>query len=277
MSISVNTNASAMSATRSLKSSDRELQSIESRINTGKTINGAKDDGAIYAMAQTLRGDISGLSVVRDSLDIAVAVGDVALSATESLTDLIMEMKDKALAAADPGLDDRSRAILNEDFVKLRDQIDTIVNNAGFNEFNLIDGSSTGLRPLTDAKGGKEIAVPAYDLKPGGADTDMIPSMVIDPLQDAKDSLTRIQTTLEKHNEIMNVLGGRLRTMDTMRTLVVKTADVLEKNLGTLVDADLGREAARLEAAQTKRELRVQSLNIANQLPTFATKLFGQS
>ena len=74
----------------------------------------------------------------------------------------------------------------------------------------------------------------------------------------------------------MNILGGRIRTMDTMRTLVIKTADVLSNNLGTLVDADLGREAAKLQAEQTKRDLRVQSLNIANQLPTYATQLFDE-
>ena len=263
-----------MTTVRSLNKSDRDLQQVESRMNTGLKVNGAKDNGAIYAMAQTLRADISGLGAVRNSLDIAVAVGDVALTATEALTDLISEMQEKALAAADPGLDDRSRGILNEDFIKLRDQMETIVNNAGFNDFNLIDGSTTNMRPITDAKGGKEISVPGYDLKPGGADTDMIPSMVIDPLQDAKDSLSRIESTLEKQHEVMNILGGRIRTMDTMRTLVMKTADVLSNNLGTLVDADLGREAAKLQAEQTKRELRVQSLNIANQLPTYATQLF---
>lgn len=276
MPISVNTNSSSMTTVRSLNKSDRDLQTVESRMNTGRKVNGAKDNGAIYAMAQTLRADISGLGVVRDSLDLSVAVGDVALTATESLTDLIMEMKEKALAAADPGLDDRSRGILNEDFIKLRDQIDTIINNAGFNDFNLIDGSTSNMRPITDVKGGKEISVPGYDLKPGGADTDMIPSMVIDPLQDAKDSLSRIESTLEKQHEVMNILGGRIRTIDTMRTLVMKTADVLSNNLGTLVDADLGREAAKLQAEQTKRDLRVQSLNIANQLPTYATQLFDE-
>ena len=276
MSISVNTNSSSMTTVRSLNKSDRDLQQVESRMNTGLKVNSAKDNGAIYAMAQTLRADISGLGAVRNSLDIAVAVGDVALTATEALTDLISEMQEKALAAADPGLDDRSRGILNEDFIKLRDQMESIVNNAGFNDFNLIDGSTTNMRPITDAKGGKEISVPGYDLKPGGADTDMIPSMVIDPLQDAKDSLSRIESTLEKHHEVMNILGGRIRTMDTMRTLVIKTADVLSNNLGTLVDADLGREAAKLQAEQTKRDLRVQSLNIANQLPTYATQLFDE-
>ena len=80
MSISVNTNSSSMTTVRSLNKSDRDLQQVESRMNTGLKVNSAKDNGAIYAMAQTLRADISGLGAVRNSLDIAVAVGDVALT-----------------------------------------------------------------------------------------------------------------------------------------------------------------------------------------------------
>ena len=63
--------------------------------------------------------------------------------------------------------------------------------------------------------------------------------------------------------------------MDTIRTLAVKTSDILTNNLGSMVDADLGKESARLQAAQTKQQLQAQALSIANQLPTFATQLLN--
>ncbi|WP_293613292.1 flagellin [Ponticaulis sp.] len=276
MPFSVNTNSSALSTAQSLKRSDRDLQAIESRINTGRKINGAKDDGAIFALAQSLRADLSGFGVVQESMDLAIAVGEVSLAAVESISDLIIDMKEKALAAADPSLDDRSRAILNQDFIRLRDQVDKVVGNAAFNDLNLLNATTPALQPATDVKGGRNVDVPPYDIRLGGSDTDLIPSMVIDPLQDAKDSLTRLESALEQHTNIANVYGGRLRTLQTTREFAVKTSDVLQKNLGTLVDADLGREGARLQAAQTQQQLQVQSMSIANQLPTFALKLFGQ-
>ena len=245
-------------------------------MNTGRKINGAKDNGAIYGMAQTLRTDISGLRVVTDSLDHAIAVADVAYSASEAVSDLLLDMKEKALAASDRSLDDRSRAILNEEFETMRDQIGLIVDNAKFSEINLLDGSTPSMSPITDVHGGQSIDVPGYDIKPGGADTDITPTIVIDPFAAAEDALTRIESTLDSQNAMMNVMGGRLNRMQTSRDLAVQTSDILTKNLGTLVDADLGKESARLQAAQTKQQLRVQSQSIANQLPTYALRLFGQ-
>lgn len=276
MSISVITNRSAMHALRQLNSSKPELEDIQARMNTGRKINGAKDNGAIYGMAQTLRSDISGWGAVTDSLDTAISTGEVALSATEALNDLLLEMKEKALEAADPAMDSRGRSILNEDFTVLRNQIDTVVRNAQFNGINLIDGSATGIYPVTDVNGGHSVSMQGFDLRVGGSDSSVTATTVIDPLEAAREALERIKDTLDAQNLITNHFGGRIRTMETTRTLAVNTSDVLAKNLGNLVDADLGKEAARLQAAQTKQQLRVQALNIANQIPTFAARLFGQ-
>lgn len=276
MSISVNYNSSAMRALMQLNRSDRDLEQIQSRMNSGLKVSSAKDNGAIYGMAQTLRSDISALGVVSESLNHAIAVTDVAYSAIESMTDLMMEMKEKALAASDQSLDDRSRAILNEDFEVLRDQLSTMAGNAEFNGINLINGTSSGLTPITDGEGGKSINVRDYDLKPDGADTPITASMVINPFARAKESFDRIEQALDIHNTALNHYGGSLRRLQTTHVLAAQTSDVLTKNLGTLVDADLGKESARLQAAQTRQQLSAQSLGIANQLPTFATQLLGR-
>ena len=102
MSIGVNYNSSAMRALMQLNRSGRDLDEIQSRMNSGLKVDSAKDNGAIFGMAQTLRSDIASLGVVTESLGHGISVTDVAYSAMESMTDLMIEMKEKALAAADP-------------------------------------------------------------------------------------------------------------------------------------------------------------------------------
>ena len=122
----VNTNVGAMVALQNLNKTNEQLAMTQSRINTGFAVASAKDNGAIYAIAQNMRSDVAGLRAVQQSLDRSISTVDVALAAGEAISDLLIEMKEKALAASDSSLDTASRDALNEDFKALRDQITTI-------------------------------------------------------------------------------------------------------------------------------------------------------
>src|SRR5436853_404099 len=139
--LSVNTNTGAMVALQYLNKTAGELQTTQAAINSGLKVATAKDDGATYAIAQNMRGNVRGYQAVADSLNRGVSTIDVAMSAGSAISDLLLEMKAKALAAADSSLDTASRAAYNQDFVAIRDQITTIVQNASFNGSNLVDGS----------------------------------------------------------------------------------------------------------------------------------------
>src|SRR5262249_9970376 len=131
--LSVNTNTGAMVALQYLNQTNAQLQTTQNAINTGMKVASAKDDGATYAMAQNMRGDVASYSAVMDSLHRGMSAVDVALSAGQSISDLLIQMKQKALAASDQSLDTASRNALNEDFAALRDQIGNIITNAVFN------------------------------------------------------------------------------------------------------------------------------------------------
>src|SRR5687768_15100570 len=118
---SVNTNIGAMVALQNLNATNNELTTTQARINTGKRINSAKDNGAIWAIAQNQRATSRSLDAVRESLQRGVSTVDVAISAGETVSDLLLQMKEKALAAADASLDASSRTALNDDFKALRD------------------------------------------------------------------------------------------------------------------------------------------------------------
>ena len=168
MALSVNTNAGAMLALQNLNKTNSELGMVQNRINTGLEVSSAKDNGGIYAIAQRMRSQVAGYGVVGNSLDLATSVTDVGLAAGEAISDLLVEMKEKALAASDASLDSASRTALNEDFKALRDQITTITSNAEFNGTNLINGSVTSISALANADGSNTITISDANLTLGG-------------------------------------------------------------------------------------------------------------
>src|SRR5215470_8752831 len=167
--LSINTNTGAMVALQYLNQTITDLQTTQGHINSGLKVAGPKDNGAVYAIAQNMRGNVAGYAAVADSLNRGSSTVDVAISAGQSISDLLNELKAKALAAADASLDTASRNAMNADFTALRDQITTIVANAQFNGTNLVDGSVSAITALASADGTKRITVSGQNLKLSGA------------------------------------------------------------------------------------------------------------
>src|SRR5476651_302600 len=157
MSFSVNTNSGAMTALQYLNQTQGQLDKTQSAINSGLKVANARDDGAIFAIAQNQRGAVAGYASVINSINNGTSSIDVALSAGQSISDLLIQMKQKALSAADSSLDTASRQALNANFTALRDQITTIVKNAVFNGFNLVDGSTTKVQALASSDGTRHV------------------------------------------------------------------------------------------------------------------------
>ena len=127
---SINTNAGAMIALQNLNATNSELTTTQQRINTGKKISNAKDNGAIWSMAEMQSATSSSLNAVKDSLQRGQSTIDVALAAGDTVTDLLGKMKEKALAASDTSLNTASFNALKADFESLRDQIAKAASNA---------------------------------------------------------------------------------------------------------------------------------------------------
>ena len=169
--LSINTNGAALNALQNLNRTSSDLNETQLRINTGLNVKTAKDNAAVFAIAQNLRADKRGLDAVKNSLDRARSVLDVTTAAAESIQDLLIQIKEKVVAASDAGLDQRSRDALKQDFERLREQISLIASNATFNGTNLIDGptDATNGKPanlvaLVSPDATRQISVPRQDL-----------------------------------------------------------------------------------------------------------------
>jgi flagellin len=275
MNNSVNTNPGAMIALQNLNKSNMELQQVQNRINTGLEVAGAKDNGGLYAIAQRMRAQVAGYGVVQQSLDRGDATLDIALAAGEAISDLMIEMKEKALGAADASLDTASRTALNEDFKALRDQIATIVNNAEFNGLNLIDGSTTSFVALANQDGSNTITITSENMSLSGAIVTVSAAASFATATQADNIASQIGTSLDNVNEALARLGTKSKSLDIHSTFVTKLSDALEKGIGNLVDADMAKESARLQALQVKQQLGVQALSIANSTPQTVLSFFN--
>jgi flagellin len=271
---SVNTNVGAMIALQNLNATNMELSQTQSRINTGKKVSSAKDNGAIWAIAQTQRGTSMALNAVKDSLDRSRSTLDVAVAAGESVSDLLLQMKEKALAASDTTLDTTSRSALNEDFKALRDQITKAVSNADFNGTNLIKTGATAIAALANADGSSKLTVAAEVMALGGTIVTVAAAGSIGTATLATAMIATVSTSITNTGAALARLGTKSKALDAHATFVGKLQDSLDAGVGNLVDADLAKESAKLQALQTKQQLGVQALSIANTSTQSLTRLF---
>ena len=275
MVMSVNTNKSAMIALQNLTGTNRDLEVTQNRINTGLKVAGAKDNSSIYAIAQNMRGDIGALGAVQQSLSRSVSIVDVAMAAGEAISDLLIEIKEKVVAANDPSLDSVSRAEINEDFQSLINQISSIVSNASFDGANILDGSlSTGLSVLANADADNSITVASESMAPGGSIITISSTASIASLSLAQGAMSLVNSSLSNVNAALARLGSSANQLETHLTFVGRPEDQLTAGVGMLVDADLATESARLQALQVKQQLGTQALSIANGAPEIVLSLF---
>ena len=265
----INTNPGAMVALQNLNKTNMELQQVQQRINTGLAVSSAKDNGGVYAIAQSMRADLGGYMAVNQSIDLASSTVDVAIAGGEAISDLLVEMKEKALAGADTSLDTASRTALNEDFKALRDQVATIVANADFNGTNLINGTNTaGISALANADGSNTVSIDDEDFSLGGTIVTLSATASFATAAAASTIAGTIDTSMDNLNASLARLGTGSKALEVHKAFVGKLSDALEKGIGNLVDADLAKESARLQSLQVKQQLGVQALSIANSAPS---------
>ena len=153
--LSVNTNNGAMVALQTLNKTNSDLAKTQNAISTGLKVASAKDNGAIWAIANKMKSDVGAYDRVRESTDRAASILDTGIAAGESIMELLNEMKGKALAGSQAGLSASAQAALAADFLQLRDQITSVIANASFDGSNMIAGTPNNAVALGDAAGGK--------------------------------------------------------------------------------------------------------------------------
>jgi len=271
---SINTNTGAMIALQNLNAINSQLMTTQNRISTGYKVNSAKDNPAIWAIAQSQRAEVRSLDAVKDSLSRTSSAVDVALSAGDSVSDMLTELKEKALAASDTSLDTTARNALKNDFNSIRDQITKTLANASFNGINLLNGSRAAISALADAKGVSRMTVTAQNLSLGGGIIMLTAASTFATATDAQNLIASIDSSINNVSSSLSKLGTSSKSIERHQTFIGKLQDTMTDGIGRLVDADMAVEAARLQSLQIKQQLAVQALSMANQSQSWVLQLF---
>lgn len=275
MTNSVHTNTAAAIALQNLTTTNNRLGNVQNKISTGLKIQGAKDNAAIWAIAQSQRADVGALSAVKQSLDRATSIADVALSTGESISDLLNELKEKVVAAKDSSLKTQSRELLDNDFKALLKAIGSAVQNATFDGANILNGSLTnGIQFLANADASSSVTLSGQNLTLGGSIISVSLSDSLLTVTGASSALAALDASITNLNAALGGLGAQAKQIEAHNGFVSRLVDTLESGIGNLVDADLAKESARLQALQVQQQLGAQALSIANQAPQVILSLF---
>jgi flagellin len=274
MSLSVNTNAGALVALQNLTATSQQLAQTQNRVSTGLAVSAPQDNGAIWAIAQNERGTSGSLDSVIQSLQRAQSTVQVATSAGTSVSNLLNQLKGIALSASDTSLDTTSLAAYNTQFKSVLGQITQVVNNSDFNGVNMIKSGGTNIYALATASGG-QLTVAAQNLALGGtAMGSLVATSSIGTTALATTMVGTIGTAITAVNAALGQLGTGSTALQNQLTFVQNLQDTLDTGIGNLVNANLGKESAQLTALQTKQQLGIQALSIANQSSSVLLSLF---
>ena len=254
MANSINTNYGANVALQTLNATNKALATTQNRVSTGQAVSSAKDNGAIFAIATNQRAEMSALGSVKQSLQRGQSIVDVALAAGDTVIAALTEMKSLAVAI-EAGGSSATTTALQADYDALQTEIDSALAGANFDGENLWTASvdvitDTSATTLTIGMGTPATATPANA------------------------TAADVQTAIEAFTADLATLGTQSKSLERSVSFTSKMEDALEAGIGNLVDADLAKESARLTALQTKQQLGVQALSIANSSSSILLGLF---
>jgi flagellin len=295
---SILTNVSAMTALQSLTATIKRLDQTQMRISTGFRVGSAEDNAAYWSIATTMRSDNGALSTVKDALGLGAATIDVAYTGVNSGIEAAKEIKNKLVAARQPGVD---RSKIQAEISELQQQLHSIADTSVFSGENWIsvDSSAPGynttqtiVSSFSRSNGAISIGTISVDISAtelydvadksgildledtttnGGVvysvDTLNIATLSnsANDLADLEQMITWVDTAISKMTTAASNLGAVKQRVTLQQDFVKALMDAVTRGIGTLVDADMNEESTKLQALQVQQQLGVQSLSIANQ------------
>jgi flagellin len=271
---SINTNAQSVLALQSLNRTNAELAGVQKRVSTGYRVSDARDDGGAFAVAQSVRSDVAGLTAVNEQLGGAKGLLQVTFAALSQVSDAMREARATLTRLADSALSTEQFNQYKAQYTALRSQIEGFLNDAKYNGRSLLStaaaGSSNPDNIITiQNEDGAQLTINAIEKA----------KLLIDPAPaNAADAVilltTKFQPTEDAIGAALNQLGTTDQYVEKQINFNKDKMDALNAGIGSLVDADLAKENARLQALQVRQQLGVQTLGIANQGPQVLLSLF---
>jgi flagellin len=272
---SVNTNRQAVFALQSLNVTNSELGGVQKRVSTGYRVADARDDGGAFAVAQAVRSDIAGVTAVGEQLGGTRGILSTTFASLSVVSDAMKQLRAVITRLADDGVSASSREQYEVQYVLLRNQVKSFIDDAFYNGRTLLStsGPSGGNIVAIRNETGGSFTINAVDgatmVLQAAAPADS--TLAADMLQPVTGDFA---TADSKISEALNNFGAQMQYVDNQIVYNSRKMDAMNDGLGALVDADLAKESSKLQALQTRQQLGVQTLGLANQGPQVLLSLF---
>jgi flagellin len=278
---SVNTNSGAMIALQSLNRTNSQLAATQKQISTGYRVADATDDGAAYAVAQSVRSTVSALTSANQQLGTVQGLLSTTQSALNNVSNTMTKMRDVLVKLSDSDVSGTQRSQYQAQYTSLLANVNTFIQDAGYNGKTLIGnitGSSGTYGRVTTVRNesGASYGIASFS----GAS--LITAITIDftTVTTAAAVSALISATgtfiqqMDNVGDGLNMVGSEMNYVNNQISYNSNKVDALNTGLGSLVDADLAKESAALQALQIRQQLGTQALSMANQAPQTLLSLF---
>ncbi len=277
---SINTNVSAMNALSIMRNVNSDLSQTQERISTGSKVNSAKDNAAYFAISETMKGDSGMYKSIDEGLTMTKNVVSTARLGAETFADLAGQVSERVAFAQGVGV---NLADVQSEVDALTERMSTVIEQSTFNGVSMVDNTDTQTVVTGVSRNGTGFDTTSIDID--GQDLSAILATFTSIDLVAAGSATATTANLEAmlttaegavadSITAATNLGISEKSIDTQQGFLKDLTDRLDKGVGSLVDADMEKEAARLQALQVQQQLATQSLSIANQAPQNIMALF---
>jgi flagellin len=273
MSNSINTNVGAMVALASLRTTQANLNVASKQVQTGYRVADAADDASTFSVAQGIRGNLQAYQAVQASLANGVGLGSVTQAALTNISNLIGNLQAKITQLADGSINANQRAIYTADFNAMTSQVANFISQANYNGSNLLSAASTDKTFLADTNG-TSLTMTSQSSVDLAFNTFATTANIVATASDAAAGLTNLSTFQQAVATSLGANAAETRTLQLQSSFVNSIVDATTTGLGAIVDADIGKASASVQALQVRQQLGIQSLSIANQQPSVLLGLF---
>ena len=264
----VNTNVGALLAQKFLRSTASEMVTTQSRVSSGLRVSTVTDDASSFAVAAGIRGDVKAYTAVAAALQGSTVAASVAISAGETISARVGDIKAKLVQLSDESLSTASRSTYQADLNSMVTEVNAYLKQASYNGRNLLGSGGSDMVVVSNIDGSsvsvRDNNVTDLSFAAGGVTNNSVAQVAINALNTFKGAL---DTALAN-------LGSDVTRIRAQTEFVRQTEETVRIGLGALVDADLAKESANLTSLQVRQQLGVQAIGIANTAPQALLGLF---
>ena len=271
MGLRINTNVSALNASRTLQRSSADLNRSLERLSSGLRINRASDDAAGLAIAEGFRAQVRGSQVAQRNAQDGVSLVQTAEGALSETTNILQRVRELAVQASNGTQSTANRAALNTEVQQLLAQIDDIALDTEFNGVRVLSASQT----VTLQAGAYTSQTLAVSVS-GAKTSDLgVSAVAVSSVALAVSAISTVDVALQSVNSLRSTLGAFQNRLEfTINTLAIQEENAAASE-SAIRDADIAQETIRFTRNQILVSAGTSVLAQANLVPQTALTLLG--